>query len=317
LTDWQSNYWGEVPRELMKQINEESKRSSWREALEKFLSRDYPTIYHYVTNARRADWRIFLPFGKESTVLDLGSGWGTLACAIAPYCKKVIALEGVPERVEFIKTRSEQSDITNIIPIQADFLDLPFCTDTFDAVIANGVLEWVALGHLDTAPDMVQKDFLINIRRLMKQGGWLYVGIENRFGFNLLLGGQDHTGLPFTSLVPRRMASLYMRLRSPKGYLTDVTQSEYRTYTYHASGYRRLLQDAGYHQVDILWANPGYNLPTAMGYMDDANSFSYFTRYHHWPNSKIVKSISFIFQRIFPSRGVIHFVPAFAIFAQA
>ena len=79
----------------------------------------------------------------------------------------------------------------------------------------------------------------------------LYVGIRNRWAL-AYLRGTDHSGLRFTSYLPRFVANLYTRLR---------TGARYDTYTYGARGYRKLLREAGFDTPELYLVHPGYNLP--------------------------------------------------------
>ena len=79
---------------------------------------------------------------------------------------------------------------------------LPLAENSFDLVIVNGVLEWVGEWDLTVDPRTVQVNFLKKILRLLKDDGILLIGIENRIGWGLFLGGEDHSGMAYTSLVP-------------------------------------------------------------------------------------------------------------------
>jgi len=104
----------------------------------------------------------------------------------------------------------------------------------------------------------------------LKPAGVLLIGIENRIGLHSFLGRIDHSGLPFTSLMPRWMASVYMKIRQPGFHRTLLNSSAgYRTYTYSPWGYRKLLREAGFHDVDFWWPRDGYNLPHVMYRMAD------------------------------------------------
>ena len=128
-------------------------------------------------------------------------------------------------------------------------LPLPFRTGTFDAVVLNGVLEWVPVTAVG-APRQCQLAMLRELRRLLKTNGQLYVGIENRVGLKYFRGAIDeHSHLKFTSLMPRRLANAWSRARR---------NQDYRTYTYSRRGYAKLLREAGFTQVDFYCPYPDY-----------------------------------------------------------
>ena len=41
------------------------------------------------------------------------------------------------------------------------------------------------------------------MRRVLKPGGSIYVGIENRYAYGYFMGAQDHNRLRYTSILPR------------------------------------------------------------------------------------------------------------------
>ncbi len=90
----------------------------------------------------------------------------------------------------------------------------------------------------------------------------LVIGIENRFGSGLFRGVRDHSGIAYTSLVPRRVASFMLRHSLVPHHRTQLNpRNEYRTFTYSEGGYRKLLGEAGFANVSCHWAAPGYNQP--------------------------------------------------------
>lgn len=144
-------------------------------------------------------------------------------------------------------------------------MDLPFPDKSFDLIVVNGVLEWVGEWERNGNPRSIQLDFLKRIHRMLKDHGRLVIGVENRFGQGLFRGGKDHSGIAYTSLMPRWMASLYLRYnRQPHHRMKLNAKREYRTYTYSQRGYKKLLAEGGFDAADFYWADPGYNQPYAL-----------------------------------------------------
>src|SRR4030065_2206102 len=104
-------------------------------------------------------------------------------------------MESVRQRVSFQHIRQQQEHVRNIRFVRADWLRLPFPDNSFDLVVANGVLEWLGLSDYSRNPRQVQQEFLKEARRVLKPGGCLYVGTENRFGISFFAGARDHSGL--------------------------------------------------------------------------------------------------------------------------
>ncbi len=258
-------YWGEVPQETMRDILERAARDGWREAAAAVLGATDEALCDYISDVRRADWRFLIPLTQQSVVLDAGAGWGTLTFPLAGAAGHVVALEAVRERAEFIRLRQRQDGIHNVQVVQADACAPPFPPESFDLVVMTGMLEWLAVMDTSGDPREVQLSALSKTHRVLKPGGRLYIGVENRYGYSLFLGARDHSGLRFTSLMPRHLADWWVRVRRPDGFSTQwrtgASGSAYRTYTYSHGGYRRLLQEAGFSHVDVYVPMPSYVHP--------------------------------------------------------
>lgn len=76
-------------------------------------------------------------------------------------------------------------------------MDVSFCDETFDVVICAQIYE-----HVPIAEKM-----LTEIRRVLKTGGFCYFAANNRLMFM-----EPHYRLPFLSIMPQRMADLYLRV---------------------------------------------------------------------------------------------------------
>jgi|SRR5579883_233651 len=260
------DYWGETSSEKMRQLLAVAREISWRDALQRLLP-DEPVTEHLLAPIR-ADFLHAMPWGSIRNVLDVGAGMGFMACDLAQYAKNVVALEAVPERAEFIQIRARQDGLP-IFPIIASAMEMPFAPESFDLITLNGVFEYIGLwGEGD--PRALQEKFLRSALRLLRPGGWLYVGIETRFSLAILLGARDHSGLAFTSLMPRWLADVYCRMRARPNYGAEVVTGRYRTYTYTPLQYERMFRAAGFEQVTVYGVYDGYNRQIAVYELGDA-----------------------------------------------
>ena len=276
-------YWGEIPPSEMDSVIRKSKKVGWKRAVGELIEK-YPKMEEYLLNHTRLDWLFHcLPLAGNSACLDIGSGWGNLSFDLAKYYKNVYSLEEVRERVEFQALRKRQDRLKNLHIIRGDFLELPFDDSSFDLVVVSGVLEWVGIGNYDENPASLQREFLKEVYRILKPGGCLYVGIENRFGLHYLLGAKDHSGLPYTGFLPRYLADLAVRFIRKTGgkYKLDIRMLEewrsYRTYTYTLKGYRNLFSSSGFAHIEPYWtlfySNPKFSGPI------DGENFKFFLKY--------------------------------------
>jgi SAM-dependent methyltransferase len=257
-------YWGELPQAKAALFLREAREYGWREACKRRFQGD-PDMLISLLDSQRASWLPLLALPADSTALDVGCGYGAITHSLAGAAGQVYSVEAIPERLEFCRIRLQQEGISNVQLVQASALDLPFADDSFDVIVVNGVLEWVGEWERNGNPRSIQSRFLKSLHRLLKANGKLVVGIENRFGYGLFRGGKDHSGVPYTSLMPRWLASLYMGIdKTPHHRMLLNPKREYRTYTYSQRGYRNLLAESGFSSSTFYWADPGYNQPYAL-----------------------------------------------------
>ena len=273
------DYWGEIDQESMKTALETASKEGYLSAITEIIL-EHKKLAYYLLSSTRIDW-IFHCFDpkRSKACLDIGSGWGTLSFLLLNYFDEVWSLEGVWEKTKFQKIVKNQEKLTNLNLVRGLADKLPFPNNYFDLVVANGIMEWVALGDFSRDPQEVQLDFLGEIRRVLKNGGCLYLGIENRIGYNNFLGAKDHSGLPYTSLLPRKVASALVALTSVsyRRRLHGKKVTAYRTYTYSLLGYLKLLRRAGFSEIDFYWTND-YNYPKFSAKINDLDAFSFYLK---------------------------------------
>jgi len=263
-----NEYWCNVNREKMQELNAKARESGdWLKAAKELI----PDYLGAIEPFDRADALFFWPITNESRILDAGSMWGGLTIPVAQYCGEIFALDKTIETLEFLKIRAEQMGFRNIHAVASTVQQLPFPNDYFDLVILSGVLEWVAFEQdvvlevhwgkkrSDSAvhsknPRQVQVEALCEIQRVLKPGGHLHLAIENRIGYQYLAGApDDHVNIKYVPFLPRFVANAVTKWR---------LNCEYRTYTYSLMGYRSLLRDSGFQEVEFYGAFPHYILPS-------------------------------------------------------
>jgi ubiquinone/menaquinone biosynthesis C-methylase UbiE len=232
-------YWCEVSQNQMPELLNNSKNTGWHKAIKEFCDKRKDSgLYKMVTDQDRASWHYLVPIERNSTVLDVGSGWGSITFSLAKYYSQVVSLDNTYERISFSNIRKNQDNINNIQCICGSVLKLPFPDKTFDLVVMNGVLEWMGLSDNSKPVETNQLNSLREINRVLKKDGHIYLAIENRFGIDMLLGYRDHHSmLKFATIMPRFMADIYSRI---------VRKKPYRTYTYSMIGLKKLLYKSGF-----------------------------------------------------------------------
>jgi ubiquinone/menaquinone biosynthesis C-methylase UbiE len=249
----------------------------------------YPHLKRYIEDKRRGDWICHCFSSRNNNnrcSLDIGSGLGNLSEMLSHYYDEVYSLEPVRERIEFQKRRFKNSNVNNVTIARGNALELPFPDNYFDLVVCNGVLEWVGIMNIERPPREIQLSFLREVKRVLSDKGCLYIGIENRFAIECMLGEPDHSGLRYTSLVPRSVANfLVKRYGRSGGMYHDTSNREnkkewrgYRTYTYSIKGYNSLLSEAGF-KFKSYWAFPSYNHPMFSARLNDRVALKGFVQY--------------------------------------
>lgn len=250
-------YWGELAQQPMRQLLRRAEDAGWRQAVAELAP---PQLFDYVANPARAAFQDVIPLLPGARILDVGAGWGGIAAPLAR-AHPVLALEGVPERARFLALRKQQDRLEKLEILQANLHATVLAPRQFDFIVVNGFLEWVALLDHAASPRAVQLAFLYRLRELLAPGGRIYLGIENRLGWPALKGGLDHSGLPYTGLMPRWLARL--RCAHSRHYRAQFNVG-YRTYTYSHGGYRRLFAEAGLNLAQTWVCAHGYNRPDKM-----------------------------------------------------
>jgi ubiquinone/menaquinone biosynthesis C-methylase UbiE len=103
--------------------------------------------------------------GASSTVVDLGAGTGTFALAVAPHCRRIVAVDVSPPMLAFLRGRIARAGVTNVECVEAGFL-----TYEHDGPLAAAVYSRNALHHL---PDFWKAIALQRIARTLRPGGVL------------------------------------------------------------------------------------------------------------------------------------------------
>jgi SAM-dependent methyltransferase len=249
-------YWGECSQETMNQLLGLLDQIHWREALDR-VAKGQP-VQRHLTASIGPDFIYSFPWQDITTVLDIGAGMGFLAGQMATFGKSVVALEAVPERALFLAQRAKQDGLTNLFPLIANGGELPFQEGSFDLITLNGVFEYVGLWG-EGNPKELQEALLSRLFKLLRPNGFLYIGIETRYGYQWWAGNRDHSGLKYTSLMPRFVADLYCRLRRTPFYGSQRVPTGYRTYIYSPREYEKMVRQAGFKGVEVLGCYSGYN----------------------------------------------------------
>src|SRR5215212_3354073 len=108
-----------------------------------------------------------LGLNTAQTVVDLGAGTGSFALAVAPYCRRVVAVDVSPVMLAHLRAKAAEQAITNIEYVQQGFLSYEHQGDPADFVYSRH-----ALHHL---PDFWKALALERCAAVLRSGGVLYL----------------------------------------------------------------------------------------------------------------------------------------------
>ena len=100
-----------------------------------------------------------------STVVDLGAGTGTFTLAVAPHCRRVIAVDVSSAMLDFLRNKITAAGLSNVESVQAGFLSYEHAGAPADIIYTRN-----ALHHL---PDSWKAIALGRMARMLRAGGVL------------------------------------------------------------------------------------------------------------------------------------------------
>jgi ubiquinone/menaquinone biosynthesis C-methylase UbiE len=190
---------------------------------------------------------------SSSTVLDVGCGLGGISLEFARRARRVFSADHDVQRLAEVKQRVRSQGVNNMHLLKVDGRALPFEAGEVDVVLLNGVLEYMGVNDRGADPEQLQVEALKEIRRVLRPGGFVYVGIENR-NYPGYLNADVHCGLPLVSMAPRWMSNMISKAAAGK---------PFQHYIHSGWGLTRILQRAGFDQVDLFVPLFNYQYPIA------------------------------------------------------
>jgi ubiquinone/menaquinone biosynthesis C-methylase UbiE len=249
VAEARSAQWADPDVAAIDALIADSRTVGWRPALDALASQ-YPFFAKRMRDIGLGNWHVLLLRPRESAVLDVGCGFGSLVLGLSEYYSRAVGLDALSSRVRYGNLRARQDGRANALFVEGTGLSLPFASGDFRLVTMNGVLEWAGL-HGAGRPEDLQCAMLQQVRRVLTHDGVFAMAIENRFAMETLAGMPDtHTGLRMVPALPRRVAQMIVQARS---------QQDFRTYLYHARGYVDLVRHSGFAQATVLDLVSSYN----------------------------------------------------------
>ena len=213
--------------------------------------KDWPSRYHFSIKRNNLLEGLAELFDKDSRVLELGSGCGTITRWLGERFREVDAIEGSFSRASITKLRSRGLDHVNVYC--DDIMRVSF-NKKYDIATLIGVLEYVPFYDKDRDdPKESCVSILKKLNDALNEQGILVLAIENKLGIKYFTGcGEDHTMRQYDGLA---------------GYpdKTPVTFSRYEL--------EDILKKAGFNNIQFYHLFPDYKLAdTIIAETDDVQS---------------------------------------------
>ena len=213
---------------------------TYEQALEENDS--WPVVYHL--SPVRENLLSWYPFPNAASVLEIGAGCGAVTGCICTGAGNVTTIDLSKRRSEILANRHRAAKNLNVIV--GNLNDVKF-EQKFDVVTLIGVLEYAANFTKSQNP---HRDFLKNIKSLLKPNGTLLIAIENKYGMKYWSGApEDHTSLYFDGI---------------EGY-----RRGHQAQTFSKKELTELIAQAGFKVKRFYYPMPDYKMPVQI-FSDDA-----------------------------------------------
>jgi 2-polyprenyl-3-methyl-5-hydroxy-6-metoxy-1,4-benzoquinol methylase len=233
-------------------FKEKLKIQNWMEVAFDIFNNTNPKLYKIITDSNRADFLFLLNIKKNDLALDVGAGWGQISVPLSKFCD-VVALEGNLEKIDLIKEIAKQENRNNIQYVATNIFDDIFENKQFDFIILNDILELMNVIPKETTSFNIQEKFFQIAYDLLKPGGVLYIGIENKYGLKYLLGEKDdNTGLE---------DFVYLNNNSIESFYKSVTGNSLSSLTQSKKNYEKMLKISGFKNIDFFASLPDFRQP--------------------------------------------------------
>lgn len=172
-----------------------------------------------------------LGLSSDSNVIDFGSGTGTFAMAIAPYCRSVIAVDPSPAMNALLQDAAAKEGIKNLSISHNGFLSYRHLADPVDFIYTRN-----ALHHL---PDFWKVQALSRIRSMLAPQGITYIK-DIIFDFN-----PDETKEKFEAWMSAAVDDASLGWTADE--LAEHVREEYSTFSWI---FEMMLQRTGFEILD-------------------------------------------------------------------
>src|SRR5262249_8772202 len=127
-----------------------------------------------------------LALRPNSLVLEIGCGFGSLTEGLQQMGCRVIAVDGVSERVAFTAMRCTQQGLDTGQFLTGCLTKLTLAPASLGAVVMNRLREWLPHADSKAPTDQLLQEALRQVHPWLIPGGELYLEVENRLSWAAL-----------------------------------------------------------------------------------------------------------------------------------
>jgi len=251
--------WADDPNRFLDEVE----KLGWKEALVRIQKPNAPNKLREALAPNRIMWQYLFEMDSSWKILDIGAGTGGVACQLAKNYS-VVAVDSSWCDVAFMHLRAQQDNLHQFETVVADALSIPIESNQFDLITMIGSFEWMPTSLPQNPPRQTQLQALLEAHRLLKPGGNLFLGIENRYYLGYYVGvPEQHTNIKYISLMNRDDSNILSQdLRNGSPYLEQ---------THSKDEYLELFKEAGFVDIQTFWLYPDYRLPNYIIPLDQSN----------------------------------------------
>ena len=147
--------------------------------------------YYFLSHLRQNLFNWY-PFEKEGKLLEIGASYGQLTELFTQKVKHVVCIEDSETKANIISKRAEDAEV-----IVSEFGDIDI-DEKFDYIVLCNIFEYAKTFQDSKNP---YKDYLIYLRKFLKEDGVILIAISNRLGLNYFAGfKEEHSRQLFAGL---------------------------------------------------------------------------------------------------------------------
>ena len=315
------NYWSNLDIEENRQYLQDLNNFGSKKLVEQY----FPKYREVIFSPKRAAGLVLLDLNPGDIVVDAGCMWGALTIPLARAECNVIAIEQTYESISLLKKRQQEENLDNVNLICADLKKINFQPGSIDKFILNGVLEWIPetenielkkffgkkifsnTKNEAKSPGIIQKEFLKKIFAGLRNGGSLYLAIENRYDLFNFIGQPDaHCNIRFITIMPRWIQNIISN---------RFLGRPYKNWIYSPKEMKKILENVGFIHIDVHYAFPDYRFPE---YILTKKGMTHFMKYYYSRKERRIRTkVSyFLLDLVYRKLKLSFFTPALIIIAK-